>query len=88
MRLFIIDCIASQKQAKWCYLCSHEVYNKDVYAIDAIEVYSVESSKITSIDWDINDNKIDLSALSDGVYYLKLLSGGVLLKTEKIVIVE
>ena len=64
------------------------VYNKDVYVIDAIEVYSIEGGKVYSLPWNMNNSSMDLSPLNNGVYYLKILSAGVSLKTEKIVIVK
>ena len=56
--------------------------------IDEIEVYSSDGSMLSKINWDYNYNKIDLSSLNNGVYYLKIMNMGTLLKVEKTVIVK
>ena len=65
-----------------------EIYISTNTKVDLIEVCNMNGGKVFSSAIRSDDNKINLSSLNDGVYFAKIYSSNILLKTEKIVIVK
>jgi hypothetical protein len=62
-------------------------YNREDYTIDTFDIYCSDGQKILSIPGNIN-NKLDLTSLSNGVYYIKPISAGKPFEIKKIVVLK